>query len=290
MRKRKLHSLGAFDWINMLFLLLTSLIMFFPFWNVLMTSFVSTQEFYTRPIIMWPREFVFNSYKVIFSNSQIVNSLLVTTFITVVGTVYSMALTSSLAYGMSVPKFPGKRWIMVLIVITMYFSAGLIPYYLLIKNLGLMNKIWSMILPAGINVWNFIVIRSFMVQLPASLRESAMLDGANDLQIFARIILPLSVPTLAAFTLFYAVDYWNTWWSATLFIKDRSLQPLQYLLREMVVRGARQEFMALGKGSAFFETGIKMATVVVATVPILFLYPFLQKYFVTGITLGAVKG
>ena len=282
--------IGVFDCINIILLLVTGIVMLFPFWNVVMTSFVSGQEFYSRPFILWPREFVLDSYQMIFRNNQIIDAIMVTVFVTVIGTLYSMLMTTSLSYGMSIPQFPGKKFFMILIVMTMYINAGLIPYYLLVRNLGMINSIWVMIIPYAISVWSFIVIRSFMRQLPDSLRESAMLDGGNELQIYIRIILPLSLPALAAFTLFYAVDYWNTWWAATLFITDRRYHPLQYILREMVIRGVRPVAEVVGRGSAFYDTGVKMATVVVATVPILCVYPFLQKYFVTGITLGAIKG
>jgi putative aldouronate transport system permease protein len=270
--------------------------MIIPFWNVLMTSLVSEGEYFSRPIIIWPHKMYFASYKYIFSSDKLIRSTGVTAFVTVVGTAYSMALTTMLSYGMSKKKMPGRNLLLGIILATMFIDGGLIPYYMLIKSLKLVNKIWVMIIPSGLSIWYFILIKSFFNQIPQSLEESAKMDGANEITVFFRIILPLSLPALATFSLFYGVAFWNTWYNALLFITKEELHPLQMVLRKMIVQNERPGLMdaafkkTTGNNFGLFDDGIKMATVVVATVPILCVYPFLQKYFVKGIFVGSVKG
>ncbi len=286
-----------FDMALVAFFVLLAVVMLLPLWTVLMTSLVDTGEYFARSLILWPRAFYFDSYRYIFTaGSEIFTSLLVTAALTVVGSLYSMLVTTSLAYGLSKRALPGGRFFIMVVTVTMFFSGGLIPYYLLIKNLGLMNTFAVLFLPSAVNTWNFLVIKSFFTQLPAELEESARMDGASDLRVFFRIVLPLSLPVLATFTLFYAVAYWNTWWPTTLFIQKKDLFTLQYVLRGMIVENRRPMMMDAKArqagmiGDRLFDEGIKMATVIVATVPILCVYPFLQKYFAKGVMIGAVKG
>ena len=270
--------------------------MIMPFWNVLMTSLVSEGEYFSRPIILWPKNFYLASYKYIFSSDKLIRSMAVTVFVALIGTVYSMVLTTMLSYGMTKKKMPGRNFFLTIIIITMFFGGGLIPYYLLIRNLHLINKIWVMILPAGVNIWYFILVKSFFNQIPQSLEESAKIDGANEITIFFRIVIPLSLPALATFSLFYGVAFWNTWYDALLFITKEDLHPLQLVLRKMIVQNERPGLMdaaykkVTGNNFGLFDDGIKMATVIVATVPILCVYPFLQRYFVQGIFVGSIKG
>lgn len=287
--RRFLKAGSIFDFFNILFFIVLSIVMIFPLWSVLMTSLVSNGEYFARSIILWPRKFVFESYIAVFHDEQLIRSLLVTIFITVVGTLYSMLMTVMLAYGLAKDNLMWGKFFRTLIIITMYFNGGIVPYYILIKNLHLRDTIWVMIIPMAISAWNYIIIRSFFRQLPESLDEAAKIDGANDLQILFRIILPLSAPVLATFSLFYGVEYWNSWWFAMLFISDSNLHPLQYVLREMVISNSNIQSTTITMGKALFEEGVKMATVVVATVPILVVYPFLQKYFTKGVILGAIK-
>ncbi len=279
------------------FFVLLAVVMLLPLWTVLMTSLVDTGEYFARSLILWPRRLYLDSYRYIFTaGSEIFTSVLVTAALTVVGSLYSMLVTTSLAYGLSKRALPGGRFFIMVVTVTMFFSGGLIPYYLLIKNLGLMNTFAVLFIPSAVNTWNFLVIKSFFTQLPAELEESARIDGASDLRVFFRIVLPLSLPVLATFTLFYAVAYWNTWWPTTLFIQKKDLFTLQYVLRGMIVENRRPMMMDAKArqsgmiGDRLFDEGIKMATVIVATVPILCVYPFLQKYFAKGVMIGAVKG
>ncbi|WP_027086576.1 carbohydrate ABC transporter permease [Cohnella panacarvi] len=288
--RKKFNGGTVFDILNVVFFLLLAVVMIFPFWNILVTSLVSNDEYLSRPVILWPKEFVFNSYETIFENRLMVRSFFNSVFITVVGTIYSMLMTVMLAYGLSKDNLMWGKFFRVFVIITMYFSGGLIPYYMLIRNLELRDTIWVLILPMAINAWNYIIVRSFFRQLPEGLDEAAKIDGANDIMILFRIMLPISAPVLATFSLFYGVEYWNSWWYSLLFITDSSLFPLQYVLRELVLVNATAASKALSAGGMnMFDQGIKMATVVVATVPILCVYPFLQKYFTKGVTLGAIK-
>ena len=286
-----------FDYFNILFFIILMFVMILPFWTVLMTSLVTSAEYYSTPFILWPKEPTLLSYRFVFATQKVTGAMLVTITITIAGTLYSMLMTTTLAYGLAKKDLIGRNFLLTMLIITMYFDGGLIPYYFLVRGLGLYNNFWVYIIPSAISIWNFIIIKAFFNQLPAELEESARIDGANDIVIFIRIILPLSLPTLATFALFYGVGYWNTWWPALLFISNERLYPLQMVLRKLIVQMERPVEMSQaylrstsGKWQTLFEDGIRMATVVVATAPILIMYPFLQKYFVKGITLGSVKG
>ena len=279
------------------FLTLGMLVSIFPLWNVIMTSFVGAGEFNSRTLILWPNNFTLASYEyLLFHNNEISRAMLVTTVLTAVGTVYSLSITTMLSYALSKKRLPGRGFFLVFFLIPMYFGGGLIPYYLLIRELGLMNNFAVMFLPQGVNVFYFIVIKSFFSEISPDIEESARIDGANDIRIFANIILPISKPMLATFFLFFAVSYWSTWWSCMLFIQDTRMYTLQYVLRRMVIVDGESSFsfaitqQARETGVHLFETGLRMATVTIATLPILVLYPFLQKYFVKGIMIGSIKG
>jgi putative aldouronate transport system permease protein len=301
MRKNKIKtSFGGklFDLINILLFIFLSAIMLFPIWNVLTTSLVGIGEFYARPIILWPNEMTFVHYQYIFSSDKMLRTFAVTTFVTVVGTVYNLLVNTGCAYGLSKKYLPGRNVLLTIFTFTMFFSGGLIPYYLLIRDLGLMNKIWVLILPGGVSIYNLIIMKSFFNQLPVELEESAKLDGANDIFIFIKIVLPLSMPLLATFALFNAVGFWNAWFDAMLFIQNRDLHPLQLVMRQMIVDNnmpveMQAKFIRSKESSSdspIFEEGLKTATVIIATVPILVVYPWLQKYFAKGVMIGSIKG
>jgi len=293
------RSIGdrVFDFCNVCFFVLMCLIMIFPFWNVFTTSIVDVGEFYRRPFILWPEEPTLNAYRLIFSSDRTLRGFAISVFITVVGTLYGLMVNAAAAYAMSKKYVPGRKFILLFITFTMFFSGGLVPYYLLIRDLKLMNTIWVLIVPGGISVWNFTVMKSFFNEIPESLEESAKLDGANDITILFRIVLPLSLPLLATFALFGAVGIWNSWFDAMIFIQNRKLHPLTLVLRELIFSSTLPPEMAAqfesAKGtttSQIFDEAIKTATVVVATVPILCIYPWLQKYFVKGVMIGSIKG
>jgi putative aldouronate transport system permease protein len=272
--------------------------MIFPFWNVFTTSIIDVGEFYRRPFIIWPEEPTLRAYEFIFSSDRTLRGFAISIFITVVGTVYGLLVQASAAYAMSKKYLPGRRFFLVIITFTMFFSGGLIPYYLLIKNMHLINTIWVLILPGGISVWNFVIMKSFFNVLPVSLEESAKLDGANDIVVLLRIVLPLSMPLLATFALFSAVGIWNAWFDALIFLQDRKLHPLTLVMRELIFNSTlppemQSQFVAASeknRSTPIFDEAVKMATVIVATVPILCVYPWLQKYFAKGVMLGSIKG
>lgn len=227
-----------------------------------------------------------------FRNNNILNGFRNTLFYVLVGTSVSMLLSVMASFLLARKGYMLKKLFTVLILFTMYFSGGLIPYYLIVKDLGLLDSMWAIILPSALSTYNCIVLRTAFDALPASLEESARIDGANDLRILFQIYLPLCVPTLAVIGLFYAVGRWNAWFDAVVFLRSRSLYPLQLVLRELLITSNADYMAEMGNSiemTAISEL-VKYATIVVATVPILVIYPFLQKYFVKGMMIGAVKG
>jgi putative aldouronate transport system permease protein len=296
-RLRRSFGERVFDFCNVTFFVLLGIIMVFPLWNVLMVSLVRVGEFYAKPIILWPSTFNLDNYRFIFSSDKMLKTFAVTIFITVVGTGYSVLMTAMMAYGLSKKSLPGRKALLALLTFTMFFQGGLIPYYLLIKDIGLMNMIWVLIIPSGVSVWNFIIMKTHFQQMPDSIEESAKIDGANDILILFRIVLPLSVPILATFSLFNAVGFWNGWFDALIFIQNRNLHPLQLVLRQMLIEAnmppemalSFKEAMSKGEKIPIFEEGLKMAAVVVAVTPLLCIYPWLQKYFSKGVLIGSVK-
>jgi len=289
--RSKLNRLNAFDYILIVFLTVFALLILYPFYNSVCVSLVSQADYIKTRFMLYPRNITFESYFVVFKNGSIFDGMKVTLIITLVGVLYNMLLTISLAYGFS-KEFPGKKLFMMMIVFTMYFSGGLIPFYLLIKDLKLVDNIFSMILPSGVSIMYMTVIRQNFESLPAELEESARIDGANDLTILFRILLPLSVPILVTFALYYGVERWNEWYNGMLFIRSFEKRPLQLVLRGIIqTTGQAMVTNELEQYNITpFSEGIKMACVVVTMTPIILVYPFIQKYFVSGMTVGAVKG
>jgi putative aldouronate transport system permease protein len=291
----------TFDNLNIVFLGLIGLITLFPFWNVIASSFVGASEYFSRPFILWPHKFNFSAYLYIFSTGWIANGFKISIIITVLGTLYDMFLVSTTAFALSKKGLPGRKFFNTYFIITMYFSGGLVPYYLVVsKYLHMRNSIAAMIITSGLGVWSFLVLRTFFREIPESLPESARIDGANEFQILFKIILPLSLPAIATLTLFSAVGHWNEWYRALYFIDNDYKQPLQMILRRMVIdpnssismRGnmdkAYQQLVG-GSDETLFDMAVKSATVTVITIPIILVYPFLQKYFAKGVMIGSVK-
>ena len=271
-------------------LILLALLIIYPFYNAILISLVPQNDYVRSPLMLFPERVIFDSYRYVLNSRTTWSGFAVTTFVTVVGTAYSMILTVLTAYVLT-KKFPGRGFIMWAIIFTMYFSGGLIPYYLLVTRLGLSNSLFSMILPSGIEYTYMIIIMRYMESLPADLEEAAEIDGASKFKVLFMIVLPLSLPILATYTLYFAVDRWNEWWNAMLFIKSSHLQPLQLVLRNLIQDSSTAMADAqLNDLPRAYAEGIKMASIVVTMLPIMFLYPFLQRYFLSGLTIGAVKG
>ena len=290
-KKNRIRRFGAVDFILLFLLTVLALLILYPFYNAFLVSIVpNTIYMRYKGLMLWPPALTFEAYEFTFKSSLIWTGYRNSILITVFGTVYNMVLTILCAYALIKP-IPGGKFIRFAIVFTMYFSGGLIPYYLLIKNLKMMDTLWSMVLPTGINIMYMLIISNYFKSLPPALEESAKIDGATDLRILWSIILPLSLPLLATFTLYYAVERWNEWYNAMLFVKSVSKWPLQNVLRTIindVNMMATQNIPGQAKPDIQGDA-IKMSSIIVAMAPIMCLYPFLQRYFLSGLTLGAVK-
>jgi len=279
----------VFDVVNVVFLTALGIVALIPFIYVLAGSFATESELTTRSFFLWPETFSLKAYESILTSPAFLRAIITTVLVTAVGTAIQLLLTAAMAYPLSKGNLPGGRVIMGLVVVTLVFSGGMIPTFLVVKDLGLLNTYWALILPAAINPFSLIIIKNFFQQLPAELEESAKIDGANEVQTLWRIILPLSTPVLATFALFYAVGIWNDFMSPLLYLNDSSMWTLQMFLRQVTV--ATDLSMVQGDMTELPPAqGIKFAVIVVATLPILIFYPFLQKHFAKGMLIGGVKG
>ena len=279
----------VFDVFNGAFLIVIGTIAILPFLYVLAGSFATEAEITTRPFFLWPREIITTSYESILTSRAFVRAFITTVLVTGVGTMIQLALTALMAYPLSKVDLPGRRTILSLVVFTMVFSAGMIPTFLVVRDLGMLNTYWALFLPMAINPFSLIIIKNFFQQLPDELEESAKIDGANELRILRSVIAPLSKPVLATFGLFYAVGIWNDYMSPLLYLSDQSMWTLQMVLRQ-VTASASLSADDLGTEVPPPAEGIKFAVIIVATIPVLLAYPFLQKHFAKGILIGSVKG
>lgn len=237
------------------------------------------------PIV--PREVTFDAYATLLSESGMLRALGVTVFVTVVGTALNLTVTVLMAYPLSRKALPGRSAFLLMILFTMLFSGGLVPTYLIVKSVGLLNSVWALILPTLVGSFNVLIVKSFLEQLPEELFESARIDGAKELLVMSRIAIPLSLPVMATVGLFYAVGHWNDFFSAIMYVTDRSLFPLQVIVREILMQA--QQPMENVENITPTQT-LQMAAVVLASLPIIVVYPFLQKYFTKGMLLGSIKG
>jgi len=288
------ESLGGriFDGFNVLFLFLLMVLILIPLIHVVSASF-SNPSAYVRHegLLLRPLEFTLDAYKAVAKNKNILTGYANTIFVVVVGTSLNIIMTLIAAYVLSRRNVLWSNAIMMALVFSMYFSGGMIPFYIVVKGVGLNNSIWSLIIPGLVNTYNLIITRTAFAGVPESLEESAKLDGASHWTILWKIMFPLVKPTVAVICLYYAVSHWNSWFNAMLFIRNRSQYPLQLILREILIQNDTTSMTAGGVGDEYLisET-IQYATIVVATLPILAVYPFIQKYFVKGVMIGAVKG
>ncbi|MET3847666.1 carbohydrate ABC transporter permease [Paenibacillus sp. Y412MC10] len=284
-----------FNIINYFVLILVTLVVLYPLVFVLSASFSDPQTVLRGEMLLWPKGINLNSYEKIFQNKDIISGFTNTLIYTTLGTAINLVMTILAAYPLSRRDFVGRNGIMALLVFTMFFSGGLIPTYLLIKNLGMLNTLWVMIIPNAVSIWNIIIMRTFFQQsIPHELQEAATIDGCSNIQILTRIILPLSMPIIAVTILFYAVGHWNAFFNALLYLTDKDKFPLQLVLREILIQGQTNDMVKMSTESAIKQQreveGIKYAVLVVANIPVLVLYPFLQRYFVKGVMIGAIKG
>lgn len=274
---------------NIIFLLIVFLLVLvclLPMLNVAATSLSSELAIINRQVYFWPVDIDFEAYKSVLRDVSMMRSLRLTAILTVVSAAFSMLMTILCAYPLSQEKFVGRGLFSTMIIITMYFNPGMIPNYINIKRLGLLDNFWVMVLPVGISVFNMIILKSFFQSIPQSLRESAEIDGASHWTILTRIYLPLSKPALATLTLFYAVGRWNGFEDARLYISSRELYPIQFKLYQIINNLAAAESNMEGVAVKIAKEGMKTASIMFATIPIILVYPWLQKYFVTGVTVG----
>lgn len=294
--KRRLKRLTLFDVVLYAFFVVVAVITIFPLWNILMISVAPNSYYVKNGIVLFPTEFTFKNYEYIFTTSTVLRAVWNSVIVSVLYVVYGMVLMIPLAYGLSRPNLPGKKWLITYVLIPMYFGGGVIPFYLVVKELGLIDHLAALIIPYGVNIYYLIIIKNSFTSVPDSLIEAAQIDGANDFVILLKIVVPLAKATIATFALFMLVDKWNDWYSSMLFLTDGNMYPLAKLLRDIIYNnvnvGDMSQMITPGaSGDQLYAgaEGIKMATVVVALVPILCVYPFLQKYFVKGVASGAVK-
>ena len=282
-----------FDFLNIVIMLFMIMITLYPFLYVIFGSVSTPFGFASHTGVLWkPQGFQLEAYKVVLQNDDIITGYINTIINVVIGTGFNILLTTLTAYVVSRKDFMFKGFLMKMMMVTMFFNGGMIPTYLMMQQLGIMGKRASIILPGLISVTNVIIMRTSFQEIPDALEESAHIDGANEFVILFMIILPLSLPVIAVMVLFYGVGHWNNWFNAMLYLRDRNLFPLQLILREILVYSSTDDMMiSLGsfKGQDMSEI-IKYATIVVSTIPILCVYPFLQKHFVKGVMIGAVKG
>ena len=290
MKKRKI---SLFDVILYLVFGLIALITIYPFYNVLIVSLANTLASATYSPYLYPHVFDLTGYKTIMSDTYFYRSLGTTLFVTIVGTTLNMVFSFTAAYVLSRKRLIGRKFFLSAILFTMLFSGGLIPTYLVVSGLGLDNSIWSMIFPSMISTYYLIIMKNYFVSLPASLEEAARIDGANEFVVMTRIFIPISKPFMATFLLFYAVERWNEWWNAYLYISDKNIKPLQIYLRDVLVNFnsqlATQAQSMMSSHNKVFVQSIQMATIIITMLPILCVYPFVQKYFVKGVLVGSVK-
>jgi putative aldouronate transport system permease protein len=287
----------VFDTANILFMIVLIIVTLYPFLHVVFASFSSSAFVMShKGLILWPRGFNLKAYNFAIKHPMLGLSYLNTIFYASMGTLLGILVMSLAAYAFSKQGFPGKKFFLFLIVFTMFFGGGLIPTYLNIKNLGLLNTRLVMFLPTCISTWSIIIMRTGFSQLPESLSESAYLDGANDFAILFKIILPLSKAVIAVISLFSIVGYWNSWFNALIYLTDRRKYPLQMILREILIIGEMADLETtiaeetFASDRASLAQVIKYAIMVLTTGPIIVAYPFLQKYFVKGVMIGSLKG
>ncbi|MDY3279499.1 MAG: carbohydrate ABC transporter permease [Eubacteriales bacterium] len=285
----------VFEAVMYVLVTLVALTMIFPLLNIIALSFSSERAVVSNEVGIWPVEFTTNTYVQVVKTTPIFLAIKNTVVLTVVGTAISMFCTICTAYSLSKKRLYGRTVFLGVITFTMIVNAGLIPNFLLVKDLGLMNTYWAIWLPSAISTWNMLVMKTFFSALPDSLEESALIDGANDLRILWSIALPLSIPSIATITLFYAVGFWNSYFNVTLYISKSGLKVLQQVLHEVVSKVNDVMNQAhLDSNDAMMQPmaseSVQGAAIVIATLPIMCVYPFLQKYFVKGVMIGAIKG
>jgi multiple sugar transport system permease protein/putative aldouronate transport system permease protein len=276
---------------NYAFLTVVALSMFLPLLNVIAQTFSSPYAIDRGAVTFWPVEFTTIYYQYVFQDDSIWRAFGISVYITVLGTLINLTATASLAYPLSRPEYLGRKAVLLMVLFTMIFTAPLIPQFILIRSIGLMNTLWALMIPSAISAFNLIIMRSFFMQIPGELIDSGRIDGCGELRMIRSIVLPLSKPVLATIGIFSSVSNWNTYQSALYYLNDPRKYPLQIKLREMLIndnmRDTGGEIFSQLAGAS--PQGVQMTVIIVATLPIVMIYPFLQRYFIQGMMLGSIK-
>lgn len=280
----------GFELFNAVFLTVVGLVMLLPFVNILAGSFSGGSAIVQGRVSFLPVDFTFANYRSVLNNAAIWKSIGVTVYITAFGTLLNLFFTSIMAYGLARRGLKGRSVFILIVLFAMIFPAPLIPSYLVVKSLGMLNTLWALIIPGLISAYNLIIMISFFQAIPEGLTEAAKIDGCNEYRTYWSIVLPLSIPSLTTIGLFYAVGHWNGYYAAIMYLRDPSLSPMQVKLRQLIVESDAANVMQSVQMTLQSVEGIKMATIIVATVPVLLIYPFIQKHFIKGAMLGSVKG
>jgi len=278
-----------FNVFNYIFLIVLGLSMILPIIHVVAQSLSSNAAINTGKVYLWPVEPTLTNFKAVIGEKLIWRSFGISVYITVVGTLINLVMTATLAYPLSRAEYVYRKPVLIMVLLTLIFTAPLIPNYLLVKELGLHDTLWSLMLPGAISAFNLFVMRSFFMGLPTELIDSSRIDGCGEMRILWKIILPLSKPVMATLGIFYAVSHWNSYANALYYINDRLLYPLQVRLREFIITDSSSITAPAEDALLSSPEGIKMAVVVIATIPIMLVYPFLQKHFTKGMMVGSVK-
>ena len=303
MKKRRSIGDKVFNIINITIMIIILVAVLYPFFNAVAISLNDANDTTRGGITIFPRVFSLKNYQLIFTNPKVYNAYFITISRTVLGTISALFFTSLLAFGLAHKNLKGRSFYLILCIITMYFSGGLIPSYFLIRSLGLINSFWVYVIPGFVGIWNMLLMKTYFQGIPISLEESARIDGANYITIFFKIILPVSTPIIATIALFIGVGQWNSWFDAYIYITKANLKPMQSVLLSIISEARFAEALAatagtaagginsnIGKGVNVNVRSITMATMFVTILPIIMVYPFLQRYFVKGIMIGSIKG
>ena len=282
-------KVGTLDWVLFALMFVYGLIIIYPFYNAFLISISPEEVYNSTPFLLFPKAITWTNYATVFADQEFWNGFKITITLLFVGTAYQLFFTVITGYALSRNRWVGKNFVMNMILVTMFFGGGLIPYMMLIYSLGLNNSLAVLIIPGAIDTYNMLLMRNYFASLPPDLEESAKIDGANDIQIFYKVYLPMSLPMLATVGLFFAVGNWNSWYNAMLFINKPELRPLQYVL-QLKITQASSQVDGLVIDDKFSAEGLKMASVFFTIVPMMCFYPFLQKFFVKGLVVGAIKG
>ena len=286
----KVQKTDWFDVLNIIVLLFLGLMVIIPFYFTIIRSFLTQQEYVMSGTPIWPENPTFGNYRDIFIGTGMLRSFFNSVLYTVLGTAFSMFLATTMAYGLSKKNYPGRSLFQSLIIFTMYFGGGTVPFFLLLKDLGLYGNRYAVVIALAFNAFNMIILRNFFESLPPDLEEAAMLDGASPFRIFWQIVLPLMKPALATVTLYFVVDRWNEWFWSSLVLLDRDMWPMQLELRQIMwSSSAMAAEVPAELGRKTYAEGMKAAAVIVTMLPIMCIYPFLQKYFAKGVMIGAIK-